>query len=116
VALAGVSAQNAYQAAPSLRNWAKERIDFISSSRNPRRYSSPSRFSYKSLPKTSHKSRITKVIFAVNLFTAFGQVMFKVPQIRRLLDLVGHLLCLLNHFVKFLAQSSVEGFAGDGLF
>jgi hypothetical protein len=38
--------------------------------------------------------------------------MFQVPQIRRLLDLAGHLLCFLNHFVKLLAQSSVEGFAG----
>jgi hypothetical protein len=42
--------------------------------------------------------------------------MFQVPQIRPLLDLVGHSLCFLNHFVKLLAQSSVEGFAGDGLF
>jgi hypothetical protein len=34
-------------------------------------------------------------------------------QIRRLLDLVGRSLCLLNHFVKLPAQSSVEGFAGN---
>jgi hypothetical protein len=33
--------QNADQAAPSLSHWAKERIDFVFSSRNPRRSSSP---------------------------------------------------------------------------
>jgi hypothetical protein len=33
------NAQNADQAAPSLRNWAKERIDLIFYSRNPRRSS-----------------------------------------------------------------------------
>src|SRR5437660_11024861 len=49
----GHSAQNADQAAPSLRNRAKERIDFILSSGKPRRSSSPRRFSYKSLPNTS---------------------------------------------------------------
>jgi len=57
-----------------------------------------------------------KVVFAINLFTTLSQVIFQVPQIRRLLDLVGHSLCFLNQFVKFLAQSSVEGFAGNGLF
>jgi hypothetical protein len=42
--------------------------------------------------------------------------MFQVPQIRRLLDLAGHLLCFLNHFVKPSPEGSVEGFAGDDLF
>ncbi|PYV75454.1 MAG: hypothetical protein DMG96_17120 [Acidobacteria bacterium] len=52
----------------------------------------------------------------IDLFTAFGQVMFQVPQIRRLLDIVGQLLRFLNHFVQLATQSSVEGCAGDGLF
>src|ERR1019366_5246139 len=56
----GDSAQNADQAAPSLRNWAKERIAFIFSSRNPRRSSSPSRFSNKSLPNTSVSRELRK--------------------------------------------------------
>jgi len=67
-------------------------------------------------PQHICKSRTAKVVFAINLFTTLGQVMFQVPQIRRLLDLVGHSLCFLNHFVQLLAQSSVEGFAGDGPF
>ena len=36
----------------SAKNLAKERIDFSLSSRNPPNSSSPSRFSYKSLPNT----------------------------------------------------------------
>src|SRR4029077_18650666 len=36
------------------------------------------------------ESRIPIVVLAVDLFTALGQVMFQVPQIRRLLDLAGH--------------------------
>jgi hypothetical protein len=42
--------------------------------------------------------------------------MFQVPQIRRLLDLAGHLFCFLHHLVKLPLQSSVKGLAGDGLF
>jgi len=42
--------------------------------------------------------------------------MFQVPQIGRLPDLAGHLLCFLNHFVKFSRQGSADGFASDGLF
>src|ERR1035437_6695939 len=60
--------------------------------------------------------RVPVVVLAINLFTAFGQVMFQVPQIRRLLDLAGHLLCFLNHLVELSPQGSVEGFAGDALF
>src|SRR5439155_14325880 len=60
--------------------------------------------------------RIAIVVFVIDLFTAFGQVMFQVPQIRRLLDIVGQLLRFLNHFVQLATQSSVEGCAGDGLF
>jgi hypothetical protein len=41
------------QAALSLRKLANDRIDCILSSPNPRRSSSLSRFSYKSLPNTS---------------------------------------------------------------
>jgi hypothetical protein len=60
--------------------------------------------------------RILIVVLAVDLFTAFGQVMLQIPQIRRLLDLVGHLLRFLNHFVQLATQSSVESCAGDGFF
>jgi hypothetical protein len=42
--------------------------------------------------------------------------MFQVPQIRRLLDLAGHLLGFLNHLVKLSPQGSVEGCAGDDFF
>ncbi len=67
-------------------------------------------------PQHMRKARTAKVIFAVNFRTALGQVKFQVPKIRRLLDLVGHSLCFLNHLLKFLGQSSVEGFARDGFF
>ena len=49
----GHSAQNAAHAASSAKNLAKERIAFSLSSRRPRSSSWLSRFSYKSLPKTS---------------------------------------------------------------
>ena len=101
---------------PSAKNLAKERIDFSLSSRKPRSSSSLSRFSYKSLPNTCVSRESAIVVLAVDLFTTLGQVMFQVPQIRRLLDLAGHLLCFLNHLVKLSPQGSVEGFAGDGLF
>jgi hypothetical protein len=61
-------------------------------------------------------SRGAELVLAIDLFTAFGQVMFQVPHIGRLLDLAGHPFCFLNHLVKFPVQSSVEGFAGEGLF
>jgi len=67
-------------------------------------------------PEHVRELRVAVVVLAIDLFTAFGQVMFQVPQIRRLLDLAGHLLCFLDHLVKLPLQSSVEGFAGDGLF
>jgi len=35
-------------------------------------------------PQNMRKSRTAKVIFAINLLTALGQVKFQVPQIRRL--------------------------------
>ena len=108
--------QNASQAASSAKNLAKERIAFSLSSRRPRSSSSPSRFSYKSLPNTSVSREPRVVVFAVNLFTALGQVMFQLPQIRRLLDLTGHLLCFLNYLVQLSPQGSVEGFAREGLF
>ncbi len=67
-------------------------------------------------PEDVRELRVSVVVFAVNLFTTFGQVMFQVPQIRRPLDLAGHLLCFLNYLVKLSPQGSVEGFAGEGLF
>jgi hypothetical protein len=42
--------------------------------------------------------------------------MFQVSQIRRLLNLAGHLFGYLNHLVKLPLQSGVEGFAGDDFF
>jgi hypothetical protein len=62
------------------------------------------------------ESDMAVIVLAIDFFTALGQVVFQVPQIRHLLDLAGHLLCFLNHLVKLPLQSSVEGFAGDGLF
>jgi hypothetical protein len=104
------------QAASSLRNCAKERIDFIFTSRNPRRSSSPSRFSYRSLPNTSLRrepresylwlmSLRRSVRYCSNSHRSSGSV-----------DLAGHLFCFLHHLLKLLLQSSVEGFAGDGFF
>src|SRR5882762_1008774 len=102
-------------AALSPRNLAKERIEFILSSRSPRRSSSLIRFSHKSLPNTSINRELRSRTY-IDLFTMLGQVTFQVPQIRRLLDLAGHLLCFLNHLVKLSPQGSVEGCAGDDLF
>src|SRR6202011_5101591 len=39
-----------------------------------------------------------------------------IPQIRRVVNLIGHLLCLLHYLLKVPLQSSVEGCTGDSLF
>ena len=65
-------------------------------------------------PEHVRELRVPVVVLAIDLFTALGQVMFQVSQIRRLRDLAGHLFCFLNYLVKLPAQSSVEGFAGGG--
>jgi hypothetical protein len=65
-------------------------------------------------PQHIYQSRTAKVVPTIDLFTTLAQVMFQVPQIRRLLDLAGHLLCSLNHFVQFPTQSTVESYASDG--
>ena len=67
-------------------------------------------------PKQPREPRIATVIVAVDPFTAFDHVIFPIPQIRQLLNRVGHLLCFLNHSVKLPTQSSVEGCAGNGFF
>src|SRR5208282_4378809 len=103
------------QAASFAKNLAKERINFSLSSRKPRSSSSESVFVQES-PEHIRQLRIPIVVLAVDLFTALGQVVFQVPQIRRLLDLVGHSLCFLNHFVNLPSQSSVEDCADDGVF
>lgn len=54
-------------------------------------------FSEKS-PEDKVELRVPIVVLVINLRTALGQVMFKVPQICRLLDLAGLLLCFSNHF------------------
>src|SRR6516164_941088 len=55
-------------------------------------------FSEKS-PEDKVELRVSIVVLAIDLFTAFGQVMFQVPQICRLLDLTGFLLCFPNHLL-----------------
>ena len=55
-------------------------------------------FSEKS-PEDKVELRVPIVVLAIDLLTALGQVMFQVPQICRLLDLVGFLLCFPNHFL-----------------
>ena len=69
-------------AASSLRNWAKERIDSSFSSRNPPRLFLTESIFVQESPQHIRKSRTARVVLAVDLFTAFGQVMFQFPQVR----------------------------------
>jgi integrase len=57
-------------------------------------------------PEDMRELRVSLVVLAVDLLTTWGQVKFQVPQIRRMLDLPGHLLCFLNHLVKLSPQGS----------
>jgi len=49
--------------------------------------------------------RVLAVLLAVDLATTFGQEIFQLPQIRGFVDLTGHWLGLLHHFVKLPIQS-----------
>lgn len=113
--LSGDNAQNPDQAALSLKIRAKERIDSIFSSDNPCRSSSLIRFFVQQSPQYTQESRTARVVFAITLFMACREAGFQVPSIGRLLDRTGHSRCFLNHVLKFLAHSSVESLAGDGL-
>jgi hypothetical protein len=55
-------------------------------------------FSEKS-PEEKVELRVPIVVLAIDLLTAFGEVMFQDPQICRLLDQDGFLLCFPNHFL-----------------
>ena len=67
-------------------------------------------------PKHVPQLRIAIVVLAVDLFTTFGQVMLQIPQVLGFFDLARLLLCFLYDLMEFPPQSSVESFAGDGLF
>lgn len=106
-----------FQAIASIpaKNLMKERIDqlILPQSAQLLLAESPS---VQESPKQLREPRIATVILAVDPFTAFDHVIFQIPQIRQLLNRVGHLLCFLNHSVKLPTQSSVEGCLGNGLF
>jgi len=89
----------------------KERIDQLILPQSAKLLLAESPFVQES-PKQLREPRIATVILAVDPFTAFDHVIFQIPQIRQLLNRVGHLLCFLNHSVKLTTQSSVEGCAG----
>ena len=67
-------------------------------------------------PKNVDELRVAVVVFAVDPFTPFGQVMLQIPQVCGFFDLVRLLFCFPYDTLQFPIQSSVESCAGDGLF